>query len=224
MKKIRLDLLTAFILLFVFVLFTFALKTVNVANIGQDGTAVGFSSINGYFKDLFGKNETLFKIAEILGYLSIAVMVGFAGLGLYQAIKRKSLLKIDYQLFVLAGLYIAIILAYVLFEVFKVNYRPFDFGEGLEASYPSSHTLMSVVVMCSAVRMFAYLLKDNTTVRRIVSIAALVVAAATVIFRFVSGAHWFTDILGSLILSAALLMLFNSAINIVEDLKAARNK
>ena len=224
MKKIRLDLLASFILLFVFVLFTFAVKTVDVANIGQDGTAVGFSSINGFFKDLFGKNETLFKIAEILGYLSIAVMVGFAGLGLYQAIKRKSLLKIDYQLFVLAGLYVAIILAYMLFEVFKVNYRPFDFGEGLEASYPSSHTLMALVVMCSAVRMFSYLLKDKIKVMCIASMTVLFIATATVIFRFISGAHWFTDILGSLILSSALLMMFNSIINIVEDLKAARNK
>lgn len=224
MKKTRIDLLISFLLLFVFVLFTFAVKTVDVANIGQDGTAVGFAKINGFFKDLFGKSELLYKLAEILGYLSIAVMAGFAGLGLYQAIKRKSLLKIDYQLFILAGLYIAIILAYILFEVFEVNYRPFDFGEGLEASYPSSHTLMAVVVMGSAVRMFSYLLKDKTALRRAASICAMVVAAATVIFRFVSSAHWFTDILGSLILGGALLMLFNSIINIVEDLKNAKKQ
>jgi undecaprenyl-diphosphatase len=41
-----------------------------------------------------------------------------------------------------------------------------------------------------------------------VSAAGILLAAITVLFRFLSGVHWFTDILGGILISASLLFLF----------------
>ena len=77
----------------------------------------------------------------------------------------------------------------------------------LEASYPSSHTLLSVCICGSSLMINKYLFKNKNffKVENIISILSILVI---VIGRFISGVHWFTDIIGAILNSIALLKAF----------------
>ncbi len=180
--------------------------TVDVEAIGPQGTEVGLAGINGFFSEKLDYNETYYKITELLGYLAILICAAFGAFGLYQIFKGRSLKAVDKDILVLGAFYIAVIAVYVFFEKVVISYRPVILDEGLEASFPSSHTMLSVCVFISAIME----LETRLPFRYVkpVSAAGILLAAITVLFRFLSGVHWFTDILGGIIISASLLFLF----------------
>ena len=138
-------------LVFLSILFTILVKNVDVSSIGPNGSRVGFSSINKFFHDLIGVNLFFYKLTDILGYLAILLAVGYAIVGLLQLIKRKSILKIDKQIIVTGIFYVIIVCIYVFFEKVIINYRPTLIDDILEASYPSSHTLLSLCICGSTI-------------------------------------------------------------------------
>lgn len=206
--------LTACVCIALFLLLILLLKTVDVRSIGPMSSSVGLAALNGAFKDGIGYNEGLESVSDLLGTLALLIAAGFACGGLYQLVTRRSLKKVDADLFVLAGLYVALMLAYVLFEKCIVNYRPLilDEAKGLEASFPSSHTMLSVVIFLSASVEARRRLKD-IALRRPVCAALNALCAITVLCRLFSGVHWLTDILGGLLLSGALLSLYRLALS-----------
>lgn len=185
---------------------------VDVADVGPQGTEVGMSTVNKAVADAIGFNETIYKVSDILGYMSIVTVVAYAADGLIQLIKRKSLLKVDREVIALGVLYLIIFILYVAFEFVVVNYRPVIMpGETApEASFPSSHTLMTCVVMAGAV-LAAKSQIASKKLRTVVQVACVAVMVLTVVFRFMSGVHWFTDIVSSLLLSAALVFAYSAA-------------
>ena len=199
-----------------FVLLIVLLRTFDVAAIGPCGTSVGFSHLNGAFREWVGYNGTLYQIAKWLGILALALAAGVACLTLWQWITRKSLWKADKLLLALDILYAVTALFYLLFELVIINYRPvLTGGDFPEASFPSSHTLLAVVVFGSSFWLIATYLR-----RRWLKIAAWctsgVLLAGTVLGRLFSGVHWLTDILGGLLLGAALICFFVAAKNKLE--------
>ena len=199
------------VLFLIFLLFTLAVKVIDVKAIGPQGSEVGFAAVNSLFFKGEVKNGW-YKLTELLGYLAILVAAGFAALGGLQLVKRRSLAKVDTEIIILAVFYILTMCFYVLFEKLIVNYRPviIDLEEGLEASYPSSHTVLTVCIMGSSVFMIRKYLA-GTALELPLKGACAVIALLTIIGRLVSGVHWFTDIIGGILLSAALVMLFYSA-------------
>ena len=130
-------------------------------------------------------------------------------LGLVQWIKRKSICKVDYDILALGGFYIVTIAAYLFFENVVINYRPVLINGYLEASYPSSTTLLVMCVMPTAVMQFNSRIK-NKVLRNIASVTIIAFIAFMVIGRLISGVHWFTDIVGGALLSAGLVMMYYS--------------
>ena len=114
---------------------------------GVRGTAVGFVSINIWFHRLTGVHMGLYTITDWLGLVPIAVCAGFGLLGLRQWIRRKSIAKVDRDILLLGGYYILVILGYLIFEMIPINYRPILIDGAMEASYPSSTTLLVLSVM-----------------------------------------------------------------------------
>lgn len=149
----------------------------------------------------------LYTITDWLGLVPIGVALGFGMLGLVQWIKRKSILKVDLSILILGGFYLTVIAAYVFFEIHVINYRPVLIEGYLEASYPSSTTLLVMCVMPTTILQLRGRMKSG--VRRKWGLGAI--AAFTgfmVIGRLVSGVHWLTDIIGGALLSGGLVMIY----------------
>ena len=143
----------------------------------------------------------------------LSFVMGFALLGLIQWIKRKHLLKVDYSILVLGGFYIVVMTVYVLFEVVVVNYRPVWIGGILEASYPSSTTMLVMCVMPTAIIQFNTRIKNNV-LKRCVASAIIAFIVFMVIGRLISGVHWLTDIIGGALFSTGLVLLYHAIISL----------
>ena len=195
------------ILLGAFALWSAAVRLVDVQPIGPQGSAVGFATINGWVHSLAGVHMSLYTVTDWLGLVPIGAAMGFALLGLIQWIKRKHLRQVDYSIIVLGGFYLLVMAAYVLFEVFVINYRPVLINGCLEASYPSSTTMLVLCVMPTTLMQLNARIK-NQTLKRWVGFGITAFILFMVIGRLLSGVHWFTDIIGGALLSAGLVMLY----------------
>ena len=198
-------------LLTAFVLWTVAICFVDVRAIGPRGSSVGFAGINGFVHTLTGVHFSLYNITDWLGLVPIFVCMGFGILGLVQWIKRKSIRKVDYEILVLGGFYIVTIAAYFFFESVVINYRPVLINGFLEASYPSSTTMLVMCVMSTAIMQLGSRIK-NKVLRNIIAVTIITFIAFMIIGRLISGVHWFTDIVGSALLSTGLVMMYRAII------------
>ena len=214
-KTTRVTLFLSVSLLIVFVLFTVLVSFVDAEQIGADGSSVGFATLNGYVHSLIGVNLTLYTITDLLTFIPISFIIGFGILGLIQWIRRKSLLKVDFNILVLGGFYIVVLIIYLFFELLVINYRPILIEGVLEASYPSSTTVIVLCVMSTA----AMQLYDRIKIKTVrISVCSLIIAFAVfmVLGRLISGVHWFTDVLGGAILSGGLVSLYSAVSSIKE--------
>ena len=202
-------LLTGVGFLAAFVLWTVLVSLIDVRAIGPNGSSVGFAALNGYVHERIGVNIPLYTITDWLGLVPVGVAFSFAILGLVQWIKRKSLFKVDRSLLVLGGFYIVVITAYIFFEVVIINYRPVLIDGYLEASYPSSTTMLVMCVMPTAMMQLRARIK-NDVFRWCVMISIALFTAFVVIGRLVSGVHWLSDIIGGALISAGLVMIYAS--------------
>ena len=203
-----------FILTICFIVFTIMVVTIDVQPIGPEGSSVGFATLNNAVHNFFGEISLFYYLTQALGLLAIAVAGAFAVLGCVQLIKRKSLLKVDRCVIALGITYIVVIALYVLFEKLAINYRPVITDEGLEASYPSTHTMLILTIFGTARFALHRLLKDykNQKLVRALEIACIIIMFITVIGRLICGVHWCTDILGSLLISTAIVSCYSKAI------------
>lgn len=200
--------------LVMFILFTMSLKVVDMQPIGPMGSYVAYAGINKMIHELFGVNMTLYNITDWAGVVAIFVAFGFAILGLVQWIKRKSIWKVDSSILVLGVFYILVFGAYVFFEFYVINCRPILINGILEASYPSSTTMLAMCVLPTAMIQFHRLIK-NYKIRNIVNILCGLFTAFMVIGRLICGVHWFTDIFGGLLFSIAMILNYCSINNFI---------
>jgi undecaprenyl-diphosphatase len=191
----------------------YMLKTYDVAEIGPNGTSVGFSRINGMVHEYTGVDFRWYEITDLIGYAALGICALFGFAGLVQLIKRKSFAKVDKTIYSLAGLYIVVIGLYVFFERFIINYRPVIMpGETApEASFPSSHTMLIITVMASTAMVLGKYIR-NGFLKTVISILCVAVILVTVYGRLICGVHWFTDIIGGILLSVTLLIFFSAVL------------
>lgn len=206
--KNKKNILICVLLVLISIIYTLLVKYVDTSTIGPNGSVVGFSSLNSFVFNLTGNNMTLYKITEILGIIPILIALMYAIIGLIQVIDRKSL-KVDKELIALGILYIIVILIYVFFEKCIINYRPVLIDGILEASYPSSHTLLSICICGSALLINKYLF-NNKKIYKYINIISIISMILIVLGRLLSGVHWASDIIGSIIISITLLKILET--------------
>lgn len=187
-----------------FVLWTVAVSFFDVRAIGASGTRVGFATLNGAFHRLTGVHMSLYTLTDLLSLIPLGFVCAFALLGLSQLIRRKSLLRVDRSLIILGIFYIAVAALFLFFEKCIINYRPILIDGNLEASYPSSTTLLVLTVMPSAIMQLQDRMK-NGIFKSFVLVALTAFTVFMVVARLISGVHWLTDIVGGVLLSAALV-------------------
>lgn len=189
-------------------------RLVDAAPIGAQGTSIGLSHLNQFVFDLFGVNMLWYNITDWLGVAAVLTGFVFAVTGLVQLIKRRSLLKVDREILSIGGLYIVVIGLYLFFENVIINYRPIIMPDNTspEASFPSSHTMLVCVIMGSAAMLInRYII--NKPLNRILRAVCYVIIGVTVVGRLIAGVHWFTDILGGILISVTLLSLYEEVIS-----------
>jgi len=214
-KRNHITLWMALGMLAAFALWTGLVSTVDVQPVGPNGSEVGFAAANVMFHDTTGVHMSLYTITDWLGLVPVFLGFGFAILGLVQLISRKSLLKVDGSILALGGFYLVVFGAYLLFEEVVINYRPVLIEGFLEASYPSSTTLLALCFMPTAKMQLDRRIK-NPAVKKAVGIAIVAFTIFMVVGRLVSGVHWLTDIVGGVLLSTGLVLLYKWAYELVE--------
>ena len=200
---------TSFII--AFALWTILIQTADVRAIGVNGTNVGLAAINSWFHSVTGVNMTIYTVTDWLGLVPIFCCMVFCAVGFVQLVKRKNLFKVDSDILISGIYYVIVILCYLIFEMIPVNYRPILIDGFMEASYPSSTTLLVLSVMPTVAFLSDRYLKSNTA-KRVIGILTALFSCFMVIGRLVSGVHWLTDIIGSVFLSVGLFYIYKAVI------------
>ena len=203
------------LLLAAFVLWTVLIRRVDVQPLGQNGTDIGLAALNTWFHRLCGVHMTIYTVTDWLGLVPIAVCLCFGGLGLSQLLKRRSLFRVDPDLILLGAYYILVIAGYLVFESIPINYRPIPINGVMEASYPSSTTLLVLSVM-PTLNLQARRRIGNRTLKQAICAASSVFMLLMVVGRAVAGVHWLTDILGAVLLSAGLFLLYKACVMTID--------
>ena len=206
MKEKRL-LTTGMCLLSGFLLWTVLIRCLDVREIGPERTKVGFAALNGWFHAFTGVNRTLYTVTDWLGLVPVFICFCYGIAGAVQWVQRKSLFRVDRDLILLGFYYLLVIFGYLFFEMVPINYRPVLIDGYLEASYPSSTTLLVLSVMPT--------LKFRTDrkckkqlIRHLAALFSILFSAFMCIGRLLSGVHWVTDIIGSILLSSGLFQIY----------------
>ncbi len=194
-----------------FAIWTLLIQIVDVQHVGQNGTDIGFATFNCWFHELTGVNMTIYNITDWLGLVPLCICMLFGGIGLIQLIKRRSLFKVDCDIIFLGIYYVIVIFGYLIFEMIPINYRPILIEGVMEASYPSSTTLLVLSVMPTLIFQVNRRV-ENTAVKKTINILAISFSAFMVIGRLISGVHWFTDIVGSIVLSAGIFCTYKAVV------------
>lgn len=191
------------------VLFIFAVKYIDLEPLGLEGSNIGLAELNVVVSDAIGLNMFWYKISQMLGYVALVVVAFFALCGVLQLIKRRSLLKVDRGILCMGILFIVTMILYIFFDKWLINYRPFILPGELapESSFPSSHTMLAVVVFGATIIEFGRRLGRGAAYK-IIKIIMLALMVVSVLARILSGAHWISDIIGGLLISFALIMYY----------------
>ena len=215
MKKNQ-NLLTGILLLTGFAVWTFLIQEVDVQPIGPNGSSVGFAALNGWFHQLTGVHWMLYTLTDWLGLVPICVCLIFAGAGFVQLVQRRSIFKVDLDIIMLGAYYVLVIFGYLLFEMVPINYRPVLIDGFLEASYPSSTTLLVLSVMPTLYFQAQRRLTRNV-LQQAIYIISVLFSAFMVIGRLISGVHWLTDIVGAVLLSSGIFLIYKASVNFLSE-------
>ena len=210
-KKI---LITGLVLTALFALWTLLIQTIDVQPAGKNGTDIGFAAVNLWFHGLTGVHMTIYTVTDWLGLVPIFICMIFGGVGFIQLVRRRSFFRVDADILLLGAYYILVIFCYLIFEMIPVNYRPIPIDGFMEASYPSSTTLLVLSVM-PTLSFQAHRRINNRTLIIIIDIFAGIFSMFMVLGRTAAGVHWLTDIVGSVLLSSGLYLIYHGSVLLV---------
>ena len=210
-KNVKTPLGAGVIFIALFIVWTILIGVIDVKPVGVNKTTIGFATINTWFHNLTKVNMTLYNITDWLGLVPVFICMVFGMLGFFQLIKRRSLLKVDFDIIVLGVYYVIVILGYLVFEMIPINYRPILINGFMEASYPSSTTLLVLSVMPTVVFQCNKRLQSQKT-KKLIELITVVFSLFMVVGRLASGVHWLTDIIGSCFLSAGLFYIYKAVV------------
>ena len=210
--KQKLLLITRALLFVLFIVILILVKAVDEKTIGDSQSLVGLGSINESVFNKLGKNENLSKVTDVIFGLSFGVVAFMACLGLYRLVKEK---KLDLTLVILGAFYVLLAVTYLVFEIIHINYAPLLKNGEPKDSFPSSHVFISVFILLSAIIVTNINIKKPVIRYTLIGIAVLL-SVLMVVFRLLSGWHWFSDILAGEALALFYVLLYTLIIASLE--------
>jgi len=181
--------------------------------------SVGMYNLNKIF--LF--NNDMIKlwdmVCDLFMYNAIFLVLVIASVGAYQLFKNKSLKKVDNEILLLGGFIIILAVAWILFDkVLVINHRPIFVDGELEGSFPSTHVML-VTFVYLAIGQFIKFKNKPKMVKRVYYGVAIFLITLTSIGRILSLMHWFTDVLGGILLGLTFYFAYLKSIEIVKNKK-----
>ena len=220
-KKPITYLIPSLCLLLGFLTWTLLILFMDVRPVGVNGSNIGLSSMNKWFFGITGSNMILYSITDWLGLVPIGICVVFGVLGLIQLIKRKRLFAVDKDILVLGIYYAIVILMYLIFEMIPINYRPILIDGHMEKSYPSSTTLLVLTVM-PTLSFETHQRIENKKVIVLIDVFVTSFSLFMVVGRLISGVHWMSDIIGAVLLSGGLFILYLFFVMLIKSKEEAK--
>ncbi len=206
MMKNKKNIIISIVLTIISIVYTILVKFVDISSIGPNNSSVGLSKLNLFFKNLVESNMTIYKISELLGYIVMLLVLIYGCIGFFQLIKRKSLKKVDKEIVKLGCFYALMLVVYVIFEKLEINYRPVLIDGVLEASYPSSHTILALCICFSS--LITSKKYFNKKYIKIINLITIILTSLVLLLRTISGVHWISDIIGGVIISMTLISYY----------------
>jgi len=203
-------------------LFTACAGLIDRQAIGPDGSWVGLATINQAFHNMFGYCDWLYIVTEYAGFVPVLGACFFTALGFIQLINRKSFAKIDSSLKLLGLFYILVGVVYFGFEKLCLNCRPILMNGELEASYPSSHTFLTIA-LCGSTVLVNCLCYEKAGWTRIMNTIAIIFLIFVPLGRLFSGVHWLSDIIGGYLIGGTLIALLNFSLQSCIKLNNKKN-
>ncbi|MBR4231603.1 MAG: phosphatase PAP2 family protein [Oscillospiraceae bacterium] len=205
-----------------FVIWTALIRCVDVRPACPEGTEIGLAAVNTWFHRLTGVHMALYTVTDWLGLVPVCICICFGILGAVQLVSRKSLFRVDADIILLGVYYAAIIFMYLLFETFTLNYRPVLIDGRTEPSYPSSTVLLVLGVMPTLAYQAGR--RAGLTVRRLAAVFSAAFSVFMVLGRTLSGVHWLSDIIGSVLLSAGMFMMYRYGVFLTDRRRGRRTE
>lgn len=179
-----------------FVAFTLVVAFVDVDQ-------VGLSHLNHFFWQRCGKNVVWERITDWLGFSLILAMLGLVALQVWQWALRKSLCRVDQNLWIFDIVCGCLVVVYIFFEIVVVNCRPLLVDGVAKASYPSSHAMLFATVLPLLIwQVWRYIKSKPWCI--VLTVVLAVILIIGVVGRLLSGVHWLTDIMAGVIISCCL--------------------
>ncbi len=207
LKKKTLPYIFLGITFILFVVFTIIVKTVDVRVAGESEVLVGLATINEKIFNKLGVSGAWHKVTNLLLVMSFALAFCFFMLVDFELIKNRSIKKVNSGILALGCIYVLIVAFYFLFEVVVINNRPILVDGEIAASYPSSHTFIVLTILWTAIIFILDSVK-NKWLKAGVICGGTAISIFAAIGRLLSGRHWFTDIVGGILLSAFLILVY----------------
>ena len=193
------------LMVLVAILFTIAVDKIDTALVL--GKEIGFSNVNIAVHQMLGTSDTFDLLSDITMIVSALLMGGLVFIGTYQLISGKGFKAVDKEILIAGAVLVLMSITYLFFEKVVINFRPVLEDGFLEASYPSTHVLLTTVINIVAIDYIVTKIKN----KKIMLPSVITVAVITVVgfgARVLSGMHWITDIVGALLIASCLVMIY----------------
>lgn len=199
------------LLIALFIIWTVLIQVIDVQPQGVNETNIGFATLNCWFHELTAVHMQIYVVTDWMGLIPIFVCIIFGGIGFVQLIKRRRLFKVDRDIIILGIYYVMVMFGYLIFEMIPINYSPILINGIMEASYPSSTTLLVLGVMPTLAEQLNRWMKKGIF-KKCIHAFVICFSLFMVVGRMISGVHWFTDIVGSILLSAGMFCIYKGVV------------
>lgn len=197
------------IMLIIILVFIVLLKKVNVGTNGDKN--IGLSKINLAIYNSLGTNKIMDIISTIILAMAGALALFFVVIGIIEVVKRKKLEMLDNSIKALALVYVITGWIYLIFDyILVINYRPTAECISSSPSFPSTHTMLILMIFLTGITVLEGLIKNKKLLYS-VEICFGLLGILAIVTRMLSGKHWFTDIIAG-ILFAIMLYFFHKFI------------